>query len=120
MKIVVLLIVSFALVFASQYRYRKYEHIKIFLKPLIKPTIKLGVRYNIPPAAILAIACVESGYGRGYVASISGNILSLGTNKGEVGLPALYLPNIKVPYKIIYNPKEIAKYKKDELRYKNE
>ena len=106
------------MLFASEYRYRKYEHIKIFLKPLAKETVKLGLKYNIPPSAILAMACVESGYGRGYVASVSGNILSLGTNKGEKELPALYLPNIKNPYKIIYNPKEIAQYKSRELRYK--
>jgi hypothetical protein len=118
MKILFLLVFSIAIGFASEYKYRKYEHIKDFLKPLIEPTVKLGLKYNVPPSAILAIACVESGYGRGYVASISGNIMSLGANKGEKDLPTLYLPNTKEPYKIIYNPKEIAKYKKDELIYK--
>ena len=117
MKIVIFLVLSVILTFASEYRYRKYDHVKNFIEPLIKPTIKLGLKYDVPPAAILAIACIESGYGRGYVASISGNILSLGTNKGEKELPALFLPNIKDPYKIIYNSSEIARYQKNELRY---
>jgi len=103
---------------AITFRYRKYDHVKKFIKPLAKKTIELAKKYIMPPAAILAIASVESGYGRGYVASISGNILSLGTNKGEKELPPLYLPNIKQPFKIIYNPNEIAKFKKTELNYK--
>ena len=118
MKKIILLCFIVLSLFSSDYRYRKYDHVKKFYEPLIEKTIDLGLKYNVPPSAILAIAGVESGYGRGYVAKISGNILSLGTNKGEKELPALYLPNIKNPYKIIYNPKEIAKYKKNELRYK--
>ena len=118
MKKIIILCLSFMVLFASQYRYRKYEHVKAFIQPLAKKSIELGIKYSVPPAAILAIASVESGYGRGYVAKISGNILSLGANKGEKSLPALYLPNIKDPYQIIYNPIEIAKYKKNELRYK--
>lgn len=102
----------------KEFRYRKYVHVKEFYKPLIQDTVSLALKYNIPPAAILAIASVESGYGRGYVASISGNILSLGANKNEKALPSLYLPNIIKPFKIIYNQKEIQKYLKNELKYK--
>ena len=118
MKKIILLCLAVVSLFSSEYRYRKYTHVKDFLKPLAQRTIKQGEKYSVPPAAILAIASVESGYGRGYVASISGNILSLGANKGEKMLPSLYLPNIKDPYKIIYNPEEISKYKKNQLRYK--
>ena len=118
MKIIVLLSLSFIFILANDFRYRKYNHVRDFYQPLIAKTIELSLKYNIPPAAILAIASVESGYGRGYVASISGNILSLGTGKNETELPALYLPNIIKPFKIIYNPKEIAKYQKHELKYK--
>jgi len=118
MKKIVLLCLAVVFLFGSEYRYRKYSHVKEFIKPLAQKSIEMGQIYNVPPAAILAIASVESGYGRGYVASISGNILSLGANKGEKMLPPLYLPNIKEPYKIIYNPSEIAKYKNSELRYK--
>ncbi len=118
MKKIVLLCLAVVFLFGSEHRYRKYTHVKNFIKPLAQKSIDMGEKYNIPPAAILAIASVESGYGRGYVASISGNILSLGANKGEKMLPPLYLPNIKEPNKIIYNPKAIAKYKKSSLRYK--
>jgi len=118
MKIALLLSLCFVFLLSEDFRYRKYDHVKDFYKPLAKETIELSLIYNMPPAAVLAIAGVESGYGRGYVAKISGNILSLGANKGDKELPALYLPNVKEPYKIIYNPKEIAKYKKSELRYK--
>jgi len=118
MKKIVLLCLAVVFLFGSEHRYRKYIHVKEFIKPLAQKSIEMGEKYNVPPAAILAIASVESGYGRGYVASISGNILSLGANKGEKMLPPLYLPNIKEPYKIIYNPNEIAKYEKSELRYK--
>lgn len=102
----------------NEFSYRKYSHVKIFYKILIKDTIKLGLKYNIPPASILAIASVESGYGRGYVSSISGNIMSLGANKNETALPSLYLPNIIKPFKIIYNKREIKQYKKSALNYK--
>lgn len=118
MKIIILLSLSFIFLFADEFKYRKYEHVKKFYEPIVTKTIELSLKHNMPPAAILAIASVESGYGRGYVARISGNILSLGTGKNETELPALYLPNVIEPYKIIYNPKEIKKHKRDELRYK--
>lgn len=116
--LILILLNTFLYSYNKEFSYRKYAHVKIFYEDLIKDTVKLGLEYNIPPAAILAIASVESGYGRGYVASISGNILSLGANKNEKALPSLYLPNIIEPYKIIYNKNEIRKYKKSELRYK--
>lgn len=116
--LILILLNTFLYSYNKEFSYRKYAHVKIFYEDLIKDTVKLGLKYNIPPAAILAIASVESGYGRGYVASISGNILSLGANKNEKALPSLYLPNIIKPYSIIYNENEIKKYKKSELRYK--
>lgn len=101
----------------SEYRYRKYEHVKLFYKPLAQETLAIALKYNVPPAAILAIAGVESGYGRGYIARISGNILSLGAGKGDSMLPALYLPHDKKSGMILYNPKEIAKHKQSDLVY---
>lgn len=120
MKILLILLITMNFLFSydKKFSYRKYNHVKEFYKPLIEDTIKIALKYNIPPAAILAIASVESGYGRGYVASISGNILSLGANKNEKMLPALYLPNTKEPFEIIYNQKKINKYKKNELVWK--
>ncbi|QKF81922.1 glucosaminidase domain-containing protein [Halarcobacter ebronensis] len=120
MKIFLILIifVNFLFSYNEDYSFRKYNHIKEFYKPIIKETIKIALKYDMPPAAILAMASVESGYGRGYVAKITGNILSLGAGKSEKELPSLYLPNLKKPYKVLYNEKEIKKYKKSQLVWK--
>lgn len=122
-KIIISLLLITSFLYSSSnynenYRYRKYIHVKEFYQLLTKDTIKLALKHNMPPAAILAIASVESGYGRGYVARITGNILSLGANRSEKELPSLYLPNIISTNTIIYNPIEIQKYKKSELRWK--
>ncbi len=98
------------------YPYRKYLHVKKFYQSIAEKTIKICLKYNVPPAAILAIAGVESGYGQGYVSKITGNILSLGAKKNEAMLPALYLPNIlNFPSRVLFNPKKIDKYSKNEL-----
>ncbi len=103
----------------KEYPFRKYLHVKKFYTNLAKSAVDIGLKYNIPPGALLAIAGVESGYGNGYVARITGNILSLGAQKGDKELPALYLPNIKnFPSKVLYSPEKIKKYKKSELVWK--
>ena len=102
----------------EDFRYRKYTHVKKFYKPLIKPTIDIGLKYNVPPAAILAIASIESGYGRGYVGKITGNILSLGANKGEKELPSVYLPHDIKSKEVIYNQKKIKAYDESQLKWK--
>lgn len=100
------------------YRYRKYLHVKNFYKDIAKQAVEISLKYSVPPAAVLAIAGVESGYGRGYVARITGNILSLGAKRNEPELPALYLPNLKKDKsKILYGDK-IEKYAKDSLEWK--
>lgn len=102
----------------SIYRYRKYTHVKNFYKNIAKIAIDVGLRYDVPPPALLAIAGVESGYARGYVSKITGNILSLGASKNEPELPSLYLPHLKKkPYKVIYGS-SIKKYKKSDLIWK--
>lgn len=102
----------------EEFPYRKYEHIKAFYAPIASKTIELALEHNIPPAAILAIASVESGYGRGYVARITGNILSLGAGKGEKELPALHLPHLTKSGEVVYDPKKISQHKKEELVWK--
>jgi hypothetical protein len=57
----------------------------------------------------LSIAGLESGYDRGYVSQITGNILCLAGGKGETNLPPLYLPFQRSTEKILY----------DSLVYKN-
>jgi hypothetical protein len=103
----------------KKYPYRKYVHVTNFYKNLSKKSVELGLKYNVPPAALLAIAGVESGYGRGYVARITGNILSLGAGRGEAQLPALYLPNLKKDKsQVFYSNSKISSFKKEELSWK--
>ncbi|WP_024851257.1 glucosaminidase domain-containing protein [Hydrogenovibrio kuenenii] len=86
---------------SSSYSLRKYPHVKQFYGLTAKEAVKIGLKENIPPAAILAIAGWESGYGQGYVAQITGNIMSLGARKGEPELPPLTLPKNVVKNKIM-------------------
>ena len=103
---------------AKTYRYRKYLHVKNFYKDIAQNAIKVGMKYNIPPAALLAITGVESGYGRGYVASITGNILSLGAKTNEPELPALYLPSPKNDASKVLYGDMIDTYKSENLIWK--
>ena len=103
---------------SSKYSLRKYQHVKEFYRTIAPIVIKISREKNIPPAAVLAIAGVESGYGRGYVCQITGNVLSLGAYKSDPELPALYLPYSKSKKKILFDPKEIKKHPKSDLVYK--
>jgi hypothetical protein len=101
------------------YSYRKYLHVKNFYEGIAEKSIEIGLKYHVPPAALLAIAGVESGYGRGYVAKITGNILSLGAGRGEAELPSLYLPNLKEDSsKIFYSNDKIKSYSDEKLVWK--
>ena len=97
---------------------RRFSHVKSFYKDIAETTIELAVKYNTPPAVILAMAGLESGYGEGYIAQITGNILSLGANKGDTKLPSLNLPNVITTQAIIYDEDEISQYAEDELEWK--
>ncbi|WP_457750433.1 glucosaminidase domain-containing protein [Sulfurimonas sp.] len=100
----------------SVYKYRKYPHVKKFYKEITPIAIKISKQYNLPAASLLAIAGLESGYGRGYVCQITGNIMSLGAFKGDPELPALTLPYSKTAKKILFDKNEIKKY--TDLEYK--
>jgi len=121
-KISLILLISFLGIFSSlsanQYSFRKYLHVENFYKDISKDTIELGIKNNIPPAAIMAIAGLESGYGRGYVAQITGNILSLGAYKSDKELPSLYLPYSKSLKTVLFDAKEIKKHAKSDLVWK--
>lgn len=103
------------------YRFRKYNHVKKFYERLSVNATKICMEENIPPAALLAIAGLESGWNNGYIGKITGNILSLGASsrRGDAELPALRLPRVIKTKKILFDDKNIAKYKKSELRYEN-
>jgi len=102
----------------SKYSLRKYSHVKKFYATITPLAIEVSKKHHLPPAALLAIAGLESGYGQGYVAQITGNILSLGAFKSDPELPALYLPYSKSKQKILFDPGEIKKLPKSDLSYK--
>jgi hypothetical protein len=99
----------------DQYRLRKYNNVTQFYRRLAKPATDLCMDNNVPPAALLAIAGLESGWNQGYVGRITGNILSLGTRGGDTELPALKLPRLKSTGKILFDSLEIIKYQPNEL-----
>ena len=116
--IVILLIFTTMLNATSSYSFRKYQHVENFYKEITQKTLDVCLKYNLPPAAVLAVAGLESGYGRGYVAQITGNILSLGAFKGDKELPRLYLPYSESKQIILFNPNEIKKHSQDDLSWK--
>ena len=98
---------------------RKYSHVKSFYKGMVQKTTKMCLEENIPPAALLAIAGLESGWDSGYIGQITGNILSLGTRRGDTELPALRLPRLLKIKKILFDSLEILTYSKKELKWEN-
>lgn len=93
---------------------RKYENVKKFYAPITKGVIELCVKNNLPPAAILAMSGLESGYGSGYVFKITANVLSLGARKGDKELPALHLATIKKTGEVIIDLEMLKNYNKNE------
>jgi len=105
-------------VFAADYSLRKYEHVKTFYESIAQSAVDLGLEHNVPPAAILAMAGLESGYGRGYVSRITGNILSLGARKGEAELPPLNLPRHIPTDRVLIDKDRIESTPAAELKWK--
>ena len=116
---IIILLSMFINVSASDnYSFRKYLHVKSFYSDIALDCIKVGLKYNIPPAAVMAIAGLESGYGSGYVAQITGNILSLGAFKGDKELPRVYLPYSKSKKSVLFDSQEIKKMPESDLVWK--
>ncbi|MCW8895176.1 MAG: glucosaminidase domain-containing protein [Sulfurimonas sp.] len=115
-----MLLLAFSLtnLYSNEFSFRKYQHVKSFYSDISSDTIEVGLKHKIPPAAIMAIAGLESGYGSGYVAQITGNILSLGAFKGDRELPALYLPYSKSSKSILFDENKIKKRSKNDLLWK--
>lgn len=97
------------------YSLRKYAHVQTFYDLTAEEAVKIGLKDNVPPAAILAIAGWESGYGQGYVAQITGNIMSLGARKGEAELPPLTLPRNRATNQIMIDVDKAKRLPKDEV-----
>ena len=103
----------------NTYSLRKYSHVKEFYIGIAKNATKICLENNIPPASLLAIAGLESGWNQGYIGKISGNILSLNINKKNRQLPALYLPTLIREDRVLFDSIEVNSYKKYELKWKN-
>lgn len=103
----------------KKYSLRKYNHVKAFYSGISQKATKLCLDYNIPPASLLAISGLESGWDSGYIGQITGNILSLGTRRGDTELPPLRLPRLIKTNKIVYDSLEIVKYKAEELKWED-
>jgi len=112
-----LLLISTALL-SNEFSFRKYQHVRQFYKEICDDVIDIAIKHHVPPAAVMAIAGLESGYGSGYVAQITGNILSLGAFKGENQLPSLYLPYSKSKRKVIFDSNEIKQCDTSDLKWK--
>ena len=104
---------------SKKYSLRKYAHVKSFYKGISEKATELCLQNNIPPAALLAITGLESGWNNGYIGQITGNILSLGIRKGDIELPALRLPRLLKTKRILFDSLEIIKYADIELKWED-
>ena len=118
MKYFLILTLLLSTIQAQKFKYREFKNVENFYSSITQDVIKLSVKYKTPPAVILAIAGLESGYGSGYVSQITGNIMSLGANKNEIQLPPLHIPYCKTDKnkKALFDPKDQKKC--DELVWK--
>lgn len=103
----------------KKYPLRKYNHVKDFYRQIAKEATQICLENNIPPASLLAISGLESGWGGGYIGQITGNILSLGARKSDIKLPALRLPKLIKNNTILYDSLEIIKYQENELKWED-
>lgn len=97
------------------YSLRKYSNVTRFYRQIAKPATALSMKNNVPPAVILAIAGLESGWNQGYIGRISGNILSLGTRGGDTELPPLKIARLVATGKILFDSLVISKYAAKEI-----
>jgi hypothetical protein len=103
---------------SEQYSFRKYQHVKTFYQEITPAVLEVSEKYQLPAAAILAIAGLESGYGSGYVSQITGNILSLGAFSSDKELPPLYLPYSSELKKVVFDPAVIKQQGEADLKWK--
>jgi len=103
------------------YKYRKYEHVKKMYQRLAEPVTKLCVQHKIPPAAILSIISLESGWGNGYIGQITGNFMSLNASskRNDPQLPALRMPQNKKTGKVIIKTSILITTPKENILWKN-
>ncbi len=99
----------------KSYKYRKYNHVKRLYERLALLVTELCIEYKVPPAAVLSIMSLESGWGKGYIGKITGNFLSLNAARNDAELPALKMPKSVKTKQFILDKKILAKYSKEEI-----
>lgn len=97
------------------FTYRKYDHVSRFYEKLSVNATEVCLKNNIPPAALLAIAGLESGWNKGYISRITGNILSLGAKKSDIELPSLTIARLIETNELLFDSLEILKYNKNDI-----
>lgn len=103
----------------SGYRYRKYKHVGKLYQRLAIPVTELCIKHKVPPAAVLSIISLESGWGQGYIGRITGNFLSLNAVGSDAELPPLRMPKNIVTNKTILDRKKLAKTPKADIIWQN-
>ncbi|MFK7899919.1 MAG: hypothetical protein AB8B61_04085 [Cyclobacteriaceae bacterium] len=101
----------------ASFRFRKYAHVTKLYQRLSKPVTDLCVANKVPPAAILAILSLESGWGQGYIGLITGNFMSLNATGNRAELPALYLPKHIKSGKVLFDTTNLSQYAKHEIKW---
>jgi len=99
------------------FSYRKYDHVSRFYEKLSVNATEVCMKNNIPPAALLAIAGLESGWNKGYISRITGNILSLGAKKSDIELPSLTLTRLIETNELLFDSLEILKYNTNDITW---
>ncbi|MGY6649163.1 hypothetical protein [Wenyingzhuangia sp. IMCC45574] len=100
---------------SSKFKYRKYSHVTRFYKRLAKPVTDLCMQHKVPPAAVLSILSLESGWGKGYIGNITGNFLSLNATSKDFELPALTMPKDIISGKTILDSRVLANTPKENI-----
>lgn len=106
---------------SKTYKYRKYNHVKKLYQRLTLPVTELCIAHKIPPAAVLSIISLESGWGNGYIGKITGNFMSLNASRkrNDTQLPALRMPKNKKTGKIIIRQSVLNKTPKENIVLQN-
>ncbi|MGL1885433.1 MAG: hypothetical protein OCD76_02865 [Reichenbachiella sp.] len=104
---------------SDQYRLRRFAHVSSLYNRLLVPVTNMSVQYNVPPAAVLGIISLESGWGNGYVGQITGNVMSLGARRGDAELPSLMLPIDKKTNEVILDDSKLSQYDSSQIRYES-
>lgn len=112
---------SFKIKEKPTFKYRKYGHVKKLYKRLANPVTELCIKHKIPPAAVLSIISLESGWGNGYIGKITGNFMSLNASRkrNDIQLPALRMPKNKKTGKIIIRQSILNKMSKEAIIWQN-